>query len=97
MGSASRIHRPKKGKGSFRRKKKHPWQTAYCVLYYSMSNEEMNKAFDDFHDALDEALNAIEDFHKMNINKTVSQSWERQVDMNGDVYIREDEDYLDRD
>ncbi len=33
----------------------------------------------------------------MNINKTVSQSWERQVDMNGDVYIREDEDYLDRD
>ena len=24
-------------------------------------------------------------------------SWERQVDMNGDVYIREDEDYLDRD
>jgi hypothetical protein len=62
-----------------------------------MSNEEMNKAFDDFHDALDKALNAIEDFHKMNINKTVSQSWERQVDMNGDVYIREDEDYLDRD
>ena len=24
-------------------------------------------------------------------------SWERQVDMNGDVYIRENEDYLDRD
>ncbi len=27
----------------------------------------------------------------------VMHSWERQVDMNGDVYIREDEDYLDRD
>ena len=24
-------------------------------------------------------------------------SWERQTDMNGDVYIRENEDYLDRD
>ena len=30
-------------------------------------------------------------------HRPVSHSWERQVDMNGDVYIRENEDYLDRD
>tara|TARA_Y100001949_G_C15714639_1_gene212438 strand:+ start:192 stop:359 length:168 start_codon:yes stop_codon:yes gene_type:complete len=27
----------------------------------------------------------------------INRSSDRQVDMNGDVYIREDEDYLDRD
>ena len=52
--------------------------------------KEMNEAFDRFHEACTKALDAIEDFHKLDIN-------ERQVDMNGDVYIREDEDYLDRD
>ena len=75
--------------------------------------KEMNEAFDRFHEACTNALDAIEDFHKMDINKTteptlepqrdevahrtVSRSWDRQVDMNGDVYVRENEDYLDRD
>ena len=65
--------------------------------------EKMNEAFDKFDEACTNALDAIEDFHNMDINKTteptrvVSRSWERQVDMNGDVYIRENEDYLDRD
>ena len=74
---------------------------------------EMDKAFEDFSKACDNAIGKCQDFIDMDINKTteptletqrdevahrpVSHSWERQVDMNGDVYIREDEDYLDRD
>jgi len=30
-------------------------------------------------------------------HRTIMRSWDRQKDDNGDVYIREDEDYLDRD
>ena len=52
--------------------------------------KEMSKAFDKWDLSIANALDAIEDFHKLDIN-------ERQVDMNGDVYIRDDEDYLDRD
>jgi hypothetical protein len=75
--------------------------------------EEMNKAFDDFDKTLVKTIKACQDFRSLDINKTteptletqrdevahrtVSRSWDRQVDMNGDVYIREDEDYLDRD
>ena len=42
--------------------------------------EEMNKAFDDFHAALDNALDAIEDFHNMDINKTTEPTLETQRD-----------------
>jgi len=76
--------------------------------------KEFDKVFDNFHESLDNAIDAIEDFRKMDITKTSeptletqrdeeaearwrASSRERQVDMNGDVYIREDEDYLDRD
>ena len=86
-----------------------------CYTIYMKMKEmkEMNEAFDKFNEACAKAIDAIEDFHDMDINKTtepsletqrdevahrtVSRSWDRQVDMNGDVYIREDEDYLDRD
>ena len=88
----------------------HPlWYT----IYMKMKNDELNKAFDRLDLSLANALDAIEDFHSMDINKTtepsletqrdkvahrtVSRSWDRQIDMNGDVYVRENEDYLDRD
>ena len=74
---------------------------------------EMDKAFEDFSKACDNAIGKCQDFIDMDINKTteptletqrdevahrtVSRSWDRQVDMNGDVYVRENEDYLDRD
>jgi hypothetical protein len=42
--------------------------------------EEMNKAFDDFDKACAKALDAIEDFHKMDINKTSNPTLETQRD-----------------
>jgi hypothetical protein len=55
----------------------------------------------------DEVQDFLEDFRVYNATERyqhgvapshkVMDSWERQVDMNEDVYIREDEDYLCRD
>ena len=42
--------------------------------------QEMNAVFDNFHAALNRALDAIEDFHNMDINKTSEPTLETQRD-----------------
>jgi hypothetical protein len=45
---------------------------------------EMNKAFDDFDKACTEALDAIEDFVQMDINKTTKPTLEERVNSPAD-------------
>ena len=49
--------------------------------------KEMNEAFDRFHEACTNALDAIEDFHKMDINKTTEPTLETQRDEVADAHI----------
>ena len=63
MGSASRVHRVKRGKGSFRRHAKHKTRAEMKEM------TEMNKAFDDFDKACQKAIGACQDFIDMDINK----------------------------
>ena len=52
-----------------------------------MKNDELNKAFDNFHKALNNALDAIEDFHSLDINKTSEPTLETQRDEGATDFI----------
>ena len=57
------------------------------TIYMKMKNDGSNKTTEP----------SLETQRDEVAHRTVSRSWDRQVDMNGDVYVRENEDYLDRD